>query len=197
LVDLQVTPARAAEIKEQSRDWPSWDLSPRQLCDLELLANGGFSPLTGFLRKADYESVCAKMRLADGTLWTIPITLDVSSEFAEKIKPGAKVALRDAEGVMLAVISVEDIWKPDFEAEALHRRQGRGTATAIALRLPLAAILAGAAPRGVCQARLAKGCRFSNTQSHAPRSSRADASRCQGGRGQSARAPGRRHDEAR
>jgi sulfate adenylyltransferase len=118
LVDLNVSPQRAAEIKEQSRDWPSWDLTPRQLCDLELLCNGGFSPLRGFMKKADYESVCDKMRLADGTLWSMPITLDVSKEFAEKLKPGMHIALRDAEGVMLAVIKVEDMWEPDRDAEA-------------------------------------------------------------------------------
>ena len=54
------------------------------------------------MKKADYEAVCSKMRLADGTLWTMPITLDVSKEFAEKIKPGDHIALRDAEGVMRA-----------------------------------------------------------------------------------------------
>jgi sulfate adenylyltransferase len=118
LVNLQVSEARAAEIKQQSRDWPSWDLTPRQLCDLELLCNGGFSPLDGFLRKADYESVCAKMRLVNGTLWPMPITLDMSHEFAEKLKTGSQVALRDAEGVMLAVLHVEDIWQPDRTAEA-------------------------------------------------------------------------------
>ncbi len=118
LVDLIVSPERAKQIKEQSRDWPSWDLTPRQICDLELLINGGFSPLKGFMNKADYESVCDKMRLADGTLWPMPITLDVSKEFSEKIKVGDTVALRDAEGVMLAVIKVEDMWEPDREAEA-------------------------------------------------------------------------------
>jgi sulfate adenylyltransferase len=115
---LTVTAQRASQIREQSRDWPSWDLTPRQLCDLELLCNGGFSPLSGFLGKADYDAVCDKMRLASGTLWPIPITLDVSKEFAEKIKPGGSVALRDAEGVMLAVIQVSDVWEPDRKSEA-------------------------------------------------------------------------------
>jgi sulfate adenylyltransferase len=118
LVNLSVDAKRAAEIKEQSRDWPSWDLTPRQICDLELLCNGGFSPLTGFMKKADYESVCSKMRLADGTLWPMPITLDVTKEFADKLKPNGYVALRDGEGVMLAVIHVEDVWQPDMKAEA-------------------------------------------------------------------------------
>jgi sulfate adenylyltransferase len=118
LVNLSASPQRANEIKQQSRDWPSWDLTPRQLCDLELLCNGGFSPLTGFLGKADYESVCSKMRLANGTIWTMPITLDVTKEFAENLKTGSTVALRDAEGVMLAVIQVSDIWEPDRKSEA-------------------------------------------------------------------------------
>jgi sulfate adenylyltransferase len=118
LVDLQVSPGRGAEVKELSRDWPSWDLTPRQLCDLELLCSGGFSPLNGFLRKDDYESVCSKMRFVNGTLWPMPITLDVTPEFAEKVQPGSEVALRDAEGVMLAVLYVEDIWQPDRKAEA-------------------------------------------------------------------------------
>lgn len=118
LVDLSVSASRAAEIKEQSRDWPSWDLTPRQLCDLELLCNGGFSPLSGFLGKADYESVCNSMRLANGTLWPIPVTLDVTKEFADKVSRGSQIALRDAEGVMLAVLHVEDVWEADRKSEA-------------------------------------------------------------------------------
>ena len=119
LIQLQVPAARAAEIKAQSKDWPSWDLTARQLCDLELLMSGGFSPLRGFMNRADYEGVCHNMRLADGTLWPMPITLDVSEEFARKLTPGSsKIALRDAEGVMLAVLHVEDVWQPDRKAEA-------------------------------------------------------------------------------
>ena len=82
LVDLIVDPDRAAELRDASRDWPSWDLTDRQMCDLELLLNGGFSPLRGFLAKADYEGVCREMRLADGTLWPMPIMLDVTAETA-------------------------------------------------------------------------------------------------------------------
>src|SRR3954462_11695603 len=92
LVDLIASDDRAAELKAASADWPSWDLTARQLCDLELLANGGFSPLSGFLGRADYESVCSSMRLADGTLWTIPVVLDVTEEFAEGIDVGKSVA---------------------------------------------------------------------------------------------------------
>lgn len=119
LVNLIAEPDRATELKSHSREWPSWDLSARQICDLELLMSGGFSPLRGFMNKKDYESVCREMRLASGVLWPIPITLDVTEEFARSLKPGSsKVALRDPEGVMLAVLHVEDVWQPDRKAEA-------------------------------------------------------------------------------
>jgi sulfate adenylyltransferase len=119
LIQLQVPDARVAELKAQSKDWPSWDLTARQLCDLELLMSGGFSPLRGFMNRADYEGVCKDMRLANGTLWPMPITLDVSEDFAKKLTPGSsKIALRDPEGVMLAVLNVQDVWQPDRKAEA-------------------------------------------------------------------------------
>ena len=118
LVDLIASDDRAAELKAASADWPSWDLTPRQLCDLELLANGGFSPLTGFLGRADYESVCSSMRLADGTLWTIPVVLDLPEEAAGSLREGSSLALRDAEGVMLAAIEVAELYRPDREQEA-------------------------------------------------------------------------------
>ncbi len=103
LVDLMVGPGRATELRADSLGWPSWDLTPRQLCDLELLLNGGFSPLRGFMGRADYESVRDRMRLADGTLWPIPVTLDVSQELATALRPDDWLSLRDEEGVMLAV----------------------------------------------------------------------------------------------
>ena len=118
LVSLITGPERAAELKSASKDWPSWDLTPRQLCDLELLLNGGFSPLRGFLSRADYDSVCSRMRLADNTLWPMPITLDLPEELAGKLHQGSMLALRDPEGVMLAALHVEEVWKPDLAAEA-------------------------------------------------------------------------------
>jgi len=118
LIDLVIGQERAAELKGLSRNWLSWDLTPRQLCDLELLANGGFSPLRGFLCRSDYESVCEKMRLADGTIWPIPITLDVSEELAKNLDTGSVLALRDPEGIMLAALNVEEVWQPDLKREA-------------------------------------------------------------------------------
>ncbi len=118
LVQLVVDEERADALKAASRDWPSVDLTPRQLCDLELLMNGAFSPLTGFLGRAEYESVRDSMRLADGTLWPMPITLDLSDEKAEELAGAEMVALRDPEGVMLAALRVRDVWTPDRVLEA-------------------------------------------------------------------------------
>ena len=112
-------PAGEAEAEKQAaREFASWDLTERQLCDIELLLNGAFSPLEGFLDKDDYESVVGKMRLGSGVLWPIPITLDVSEEFAESLKSGDRIALRDLEGVIIATLDVGDIWTPDKKAEA-------------------------------------------------------------------------------
>ncbi len=118
LIDLLVDDERVDQLKDASRDWESWDLTARQLCDLELLLSGGFSPLTGFMTQADYEGVCSSMRLADGTIWPIPVTLDVSEELAETLSAGSTLALRDAEGVILAALHVEEVWRPDRDAEA-------------------------------------------------------------------------------
>jgi sulfate adenylyltransferase len=116
--ELYVSAESAAKLKVEAGDFPSWDLTPRQICDLELLMNGGFHPLKGFLSKADYESVCADMRLADGKLWPMPITLDVTEAFAGQVEPGQDIALRDQEGVILAIMSVSDKWSPDKAREA-------------------------------------------------------------------------------
>lgn len=118
LLNLLADAERVGELQATSRTCPSWELTPRQLCDLELLLNGGFSPLRGFMSRADYESVCTTMRMADGTLWPVPITLDVSEELARTLGPGATLALRDPEGVMLAALHVEEVWQPDRLAEA-------------------------------------------------------------------------------
>jgi sulfate adenylyltransferase len=96
-------------------------LSPRQLCDLELLGNGAFAPLRGFLTRRDYESVVASMRLADGALWPIPVVLDVPQPVA------GRVELRDEDGTLLAYLDVEDCWQPDrlAEAEAVYGTTSR------------------------------------------------------------------------
>lgn len=91
-------------------------LSSRQICDLELILNGGFSPLTGFLSEKDYDSVIAKSRLADGTLWTIPITLDVSSVAEYQI--GEEIGLLQDGEIPIAILKINSLWKPNKDTEA-------------------------------------------------------------------------------
>ena len=118
LKELYLAEHKADEEKLRASDYPSWDLSPRQLCDLDLLLNGAFSPLEGFLEQADYEKVCDEMRLENGVLWPMPITLDVSEDFAGSLSAGDNIALRDVEGVLIATMEVSDIWQPDKTSEA-------------------------------------------------------------------------------
>lgn len=117
--ELYVSYDSAQKLKVEAGQLPSWDLTPRQICDLELLMNGGFNPLKGFMGQADYDGVVDNMRLADGSLWPIPITLDVSEAFAEKVEPGQDIALRDQEGVILAILSISDKWVPNKSVEAV------------------------------------------------------------------------------
>ncbi len=122
LTDLIVDPEEAENLRTAAVDITSVTLSQRQVCDLELLMNGGFSPLSSFMNRADYQAVVDSGRLADGTLWPIPVVLDVSREAAEKLVPGQKLALRDGEGFMLAVATVGETWEPDksHEAESVY-----------------------------------------------------------------------------
>ena len=116
--ELYVSYDNAQKIKMEAAELVSWDLTPRQICDLELLMNGGFNPLKGFLSQADYNCVVENMRLADDALWPIPITLDVSQGFADSVELGQHIALRDQEGVILATITVTDSWLPNKAREA-------------------------------------------------------------------------------
>ncbi|MBX2885115.1 MAG: bifunctional sulfate adenylyltransferase/adenylylsulfate kinase [Granulosicoccus sp.] len=122
LVDLYLNESAAELEQAQAAEYPSWDLTQRQLCDLDLLTNGAYSPLTGFLTETDYYSVCNDMRLSSGVLWPMPIVLDVSEEFAEKIELGQRIALRDPEGVLLATMQVDSMFRPDksHEAESVY-----------------------------------------------------------------------------
>ncbi len=128
LCDLMLTGEAHEETLSAALHLPSVTLTPRQICDVELLLNGGFSPLRGFMNKADYDGVVENMRLADGTLWPMPITLDVSEETASGISSGDKVALRDQTGLLIAVLTVSDTWKvdKDREAQAVFGTQSKG-----------------------------------------------------------------------
>lgn len=118
LQELYLTESAAEHEKLAARDYPSWNLTDRQLCDLELLLNGAFSPLDGFLGRADYDSVLSSMRLANKLVWPIPINLDVSKEFAAGLHDGDRIALRDPEGVLIATMQISDRWQPDKTQEA-------------------------------------------------------------------------------
>ncbi|UWQ33976.1 bifunctional sulfate adenylyltransferase/adenylylsulfate kinase [Leisingera sp. M527] len=116
--ELYVSYESAQKLKVEAAGLTSWDLSPRQICDLELLMNGGFNPLKGFLSEDDYNGVVENMRLADGSLWPMPVNLDVSEDFAGSIEIGQDIALRDQEGVILGTMTVTDRWEPNKSREA-------------------------------------------------------------------------------
>jgi sulfate adenylyltransferase len=112
--DAEVKAAR----QKIANDLPDWSLTDRQICDLEMLLNGSFSPLKGFMTEKDYNAVLKDMRLADGTLWPMPINLDVDEKTMHAAKEAGQLTLRDKEGVVLAILKVEDAWKADKTAEA-------------------------------------------------------------------------------
>ena len=118
LCNLIVDEDRAEQLKAESGNFSSVTLNLRQICDLELLINGGFSPLRGFMGQATYDSVVSDMRLPDGRLWSIPITLDIPGDMAAGLGAGDRLALRDSEGFMLAALTIEDVWQPDKLREA-------------------------------------------------------------------------------
>ncbi len=118
LQPLLVDEARAQALKRTSLDLPSVTLSQRQLCDLELLMCGAFTPLTGFMGEQSYQRVLDESRLPDGSVWPVPVTLDVTEKLAADLSAGDGLALRDSEGFMLAVLTVSDIWTPDIRRES-------------------------------------------------------------------------------
>ncbi len=96
---------------------PEWELGARQRCDLELIGSGAFAPLTTFLGRADHESVCDRMRLADGSLWPVPVTLDITDTALRAADRCGRLLLADGSRV-LAEIEVQEAWRPDRLAEA-------------------------------------------------------------------------------
>ncbi|WP_435010373.1 bifunctional sulfate adenylyltransferase/adenylylsulfate kinase [Tundrisphaera lichenicola] len=116
MIELLVEDDRASEMKATAKDFSSLTLDERGICDLELLAVGGFSPLEGFLGKSDYERVIAEGRQANGTPWPLPVTLPVDP--GDGVVVGKPLALRDVFGNLLAFLHVEEIYPYDKEAEA-------------------------------------------------------------------------------
>ncbi|WP_027362341.1 bifunctional sulfate adenylyltransferase/adenylylsulfate kinase [Desulfospira joergensenii] len=119
LVDLLVDDKQHQLLKQLISTMPDVTLNDRQICDFELLATGVFSPLKGFLKQIDYESVLDRMRLESGELWPVPICLDIGETLAFTLEIGQSVALRDQEGFILGVMNVDDIWSMDAEKEAM------------------------------------------------------------------------------
>lgn len=122
LVNRVVSLEEQPEIKAFAHSLPEIALNNRQLCDLEMIVTGAFSPLTGFMEEAEYNAVISGMRLLSGFLWPIPICLDVDEEQITGINCHDPICLTDPEGFPLAVMQVRDIWKPDKskEAEAVY-----------------------------------------------------------------------------
>lgn len=117
LKELFLPDDEAEQLKLDSEAFPAIVLSQRQQCDLEMLLNGALSPLTGFMTEEAYNSVIDNTCLPNGVVWPIPYCLDVTEEFAD-IEIGTQLALRDTEGFMPAVLTVESIWQVDKEKEA-------------------------------------------------------------------------------
>ncbi len=131
LVDLLAVEEQREELRARAASLPRLPLTPRAVCDLELLATGAFSPLSGFMGRADYERVLGEMRLASGALFPLPLTLPVRRDAGVALD--AEVALADQHNNLLAVMRVEELYEWDREREA---RAAYGTTD---LRHPLVA----------------------------------------------------------
>ena len=123
LVNLLVDEEEHVEIGREVASLPTIELDSRHLADFELLANGGFSPLTGFMGEADYHSVVENMTLANGLPWSMPVTLSVPESRAGELTPGVRADLRDDEGFPLGVIDIEEVYRRDKTrlAEQVYR----------------------------------------------------------------------------
>jgi len=120
LVNRLVDAAQAKALKDQAASLPSITLSAKQACDLEMIAIGAFSPLEGFVGRSDFESICREMRLADGTIWPIPITLAVSDDVKSRLQEGGQAALKHPDGTLLAILDVQEIYPHDKKLEIPH-----------------------------------------------------------------------------
>ncbi|MFN5854644.1 MAG: sulfate adenylyltransferase, partial [Pseudanabaenaceae cyanobacterium] len=120
LINRLASPQQKEVFLSKANFLPRVQLTERSLSDLELIAIGGFSPLTGFLGKVDYESVVLNMRLANGLPWSIPITLPVTSAVADSLTVGSLVRLDDPDGIFIGVLELSEKYKYDKLKEALH-----------------------------------------------------------------------------
>ncbi|HEX3358661.1 MAG TPA: sulfate adenylyltransferase [Tepidisphaeraceae bacterium] len=117
LVNRILTGDKAAAAKTEAASLKSINLSNREAFDLEMIAIGAFSPLTGFMGEADFKRVCTDLRLANGTVWPIPVILSPADDVAAKFNVGDKVALNDPKGRLLGVMKITEKYKHDKELE--------------------------------------------------------------------------------
>jgi len=117
LVDRQVSADQAKALRSEAADLPAITLSDKQFCDLEMLAIGALSPLTGFVGQSDFQHICQEMRLASGTLWPIPITLAVEEAKKNELSEGGRAGLYHQDGTLLGVIEVEELYPHDKSLE--------------------------------------------------------------------------------
>ena len=120
LINRLAGPDRAAELTAEAASLPSIRLSPKQACDLEMIAIGAFSPLTGFVGSKDFESICQTMRLTSGVVWPIPITLAVDEPTKAALSEGGRAALFHGDGTLLAILQVNEIYPHDNAVPVWH-----------------------------------------------------------------------------
>ena len=118
LVNCYCNKNESEQHKNDAVNYISHTLTDRQLCDLELILNGAFSPLDGFMCNDDYESVLDKNRLTNGSIWPMPIILDVKTDLADQVQINDNLALRDKEGYLIAILQISSKWKYDKKLEA-------------------------------------------------------------------------------
>ena len=118
LAGVFAAPDRREALLQEAATLPQIELSPLSISDVELLGIGAVSPLTGFLTHDDYERVVSEMRLTNGQVWSIPITLPVDQDFADSIKEGQRVALKEPSGHLLAIVTVQEKFGYDKQREA-------------------------------------------------------------------------------
>jgi sulfate adenylyltransferase len=118
LVDRIATPAEADALRERASRLPALSLDAREIADLELIATGAASPLKGFLGSADYESVLGRLRLANDTVWPLPLTLAVADGPRGLLEPGREAALFDSQGRLWGVVAVSEVFRRDPQHES-------------------------------------------------------------------------------
>ena len=118
LVSFHLSADKLSEYSELSNNISSLTLSLKQQCDLEMISNGAFSPLSTFNNQKDYEEILLNNKLSNGLVWPIPIVLDVPDQFLKSLDKNEYISLRNTEGFLLAILKVKEFWAPNKKEEA-------------------------------------------------------------------------------